>query len=63
MKILRFIYICPYCGNIIFKREKDFNEVGKIKCQKCNKILWFNELTLKRIPVNNLFTKLSTTKK
>lgn len=56
MKDLRFIYICPYCGNIVFKREKDFAEIGKIKCQKCQKLLWFDELILKRIKCGEIDT-------
>lgn len=46
---LRWLYICPKCGNIIFKTEKYIEEVATIKCQKCKKIFSFEELLVKRI--------------
>ena len=45
----RFIYICPKCGNIIFKSEKYLEGIAKIKCQKCAKIWEIDELIVKRI--------------
>jgi len=44
----RFIYICPKCGNILFKTKNYLEGIAKIKCQKCVKVWEFNELKVKR---------------
>lgn len=45
----RFLYICPRCGNIIFKSVNYFEGDIRIKCQKCGRVYSYGQLAIKKL--------------